>query len=94
MIWAATFLAAEGVDLNAVYGLILQSGLAGAFLILFLFGLIRRGSEVEAMRLERDQERAANKEMVDHYQTEVIPNLIKTTQVAGEMVAYLNKHRD
>lgn len=94
MLFTAAFLAAEGVDLNQVYTIIAQNGIAGAFLILFLLGQIRRGSEVEAMRKERDEERAANKEMVEHYQAEVIPNLINTTRVAGEMVAYLNKHRD
>ena len=93
-ILALAALAEGGIDLNQIYGFIIQSGVVGAFLLLFLFGKIRREGEVLDVKAELAENRLVVKTLTEHYQKEVIPALIDTTRVAGELVAYLNKHRD
>lgn len=82
-----------------VYTTILTNGgIVGVFLLLFIFGKIRREDELKDLKAEKDKEiaelKASLKDYTSHYQDDVVPALIDVTKVAGELVAYLNKHRD
>lgn len=78
-----------------VYTTVLTNGgIVGAFLLLFLFGKIRREDELKEKDKEITELKASLKDYTAHYQDDVVPALIDVTRVAGELVAYLNKHRD
>jgi hypothetical protein len=91
---AALLLAVGEVDLNQFYGIIAQSGMVGIFLLLFILGKLRREGEIKDKEAEIAELKATLKEYTGHYQDDVVPALISVTRVAGELVAYLNKHRD
>lgn len=84
--------ASNGIE--QYYGIIAQTGVVGVFLLLFLIGKIRREGEVKDKDKEILELKGTVKSYTDHYQDDVVPALIDVTRVAGELVAYLNKHRD
>jgi hypothetical protein len=71
-----------------------QGGIVGAFLLLFLFGKIRREDEVRQKDNEIAELKKSVKELTEHYQKELLPALIEATKVSGEYVLYLNKRRN
>lgn len=76
------------------YAVIAQYGVVGVFLMLFLLGKVRREGEIKDKDKEIAELKASLKDYTAHYQDDVVPALIDVTRVAGELVAYLNKHRD
>ena len=88
-------LAAGDIPVSLDYfGPLVNLGAVGIFLVLFLLGKIRRADEVADKDEEIRELKLTIKEYIEHYQKDVLPALIDVTKVSGEVVTFLNKHRD
>lgn len=76
------------------YGILLQAGPVGLFLLLFILRKIRTDGEVREKDAQIERLQKALDARIEHYEKEVIPAMLEANRVGGEMVAYLNKHRD